>query len=166
MKYYNKFSVIVFVSRSIGLNRRSNIDLKDCELCRVKRTTRRKLQEEWKNRFCIRSSTYKPWERERQMIMFRVYEFIGSSAICAFANFPFNTLSPSNYRFRSSAIKMSVNFVRVTMIFSFFPFATHHIAVQSKCTINHLLGLNAIESAYSIPWSQPRNSGHTNALPA
>lgn len=28
---------------------------------------------------------------------------------------------------------------------------THHIAVQSKCTISHLLGLNAIESAYSIP---------------
>lgn len=45
-------------------------------------------------------------------------------------------------------------------------FSTHHIAVQSKCTISHLLGLNAIESAYSIPLSQPRNSGHTNALPA
>lgn len=40
------------------------------------------------------------------------------------------------------------------------------MAVQSKCTINHLLGLNAKESAYSIPFSQIRNSGHTKALPA
>lgn len=30
-------------------------------------------------------------------------------------------------------------------------YITHHIAVQSKCTMSHLLGLNAMESAYSIP---------------
>lgn len=40
------------------------------------------------------------------------------------------------------------------------------MAVQSKCTINHLLGLNANESAYSTPFNQILNSGHTKALPA
>ena len=40
------------------------------------------------------------------------------------------------------------------------------MAVQSKCTINHFEGLNAIESAFSIPFSHVRNSGHMKALPA
>lgn len=43
---------------------------------------------------------------------------------------------------------------------------TYHIAVQSKCTINHFDGLNAIESAFSIPFNQVRYSGQMNALPA
>lgn len=42
----------------------------------------------------------------------------------------------------------------------------YHMAVQSKCTIIHLLGLNAMESAYATPVSQCRNSGHMNAVPA
>lgn len=44
--------------------------------------------------------------------------------------------------------------------------SAHHMAVQSKCTINHLDGLNAIESAFSMPFSQTRYSGQMNALPA
>lgn len=43
---------------------------------------------------------------------------------------------------------------------------SYHIAVQSKCTINHFEGLNAIESAFSIPFNQILNSGQINALPA
>lgn len=43
---------------------------------------------------------------------------------------------------------------------------TYHRAVQSKCTISHLDGLKAIESALSTPFSQPRCSGQTNELPA
>lgn len=35
----------------------------------------------------------------------------------------------------------------------------HHIAVQSKCTISHFDGLNASESAFSIPFNQIRYSG-------
>lgn len=44
--------------------------------------------------------------------------------------------------------------------------ASYHIAVQSKCTISHFDGLNAIESAFSMPFSQTRYSGQMNALPA
>lgn len=40
------------------------------------------------------------------------------------------------------------------------------MAVQSKLTINHLLGLKAIESAFSMPFSHVLNSGQTKALPA
>lgn len=43
---------------------------------------------------------------------------------------------------------------------------SYHIAVQSKWTISHLDGLNAIESAWAIPFSHTRNSGQMNALPA
>lgn len=41
-----------------------------------------------------------------------------------------------------------------------------HIAVQSKCTMSHLEGLNANELAFSTPFIQPRNSGQMKALPA
>lgn len=41
-----------------------------------------------------------------------------------------------------------------------------HIAVQSKCTMSHLEGLNANELAFSTPFSQLRNSGQMKALPA
>ena len=37
---------------------------------------------------------------------------------------------------------------------------------KSKCTINHFDGLNAILSAYSMPFIQIRNSGQTKAEPA
>ena len=43
---------------------------------------------------------------------------------------------------------------------------TYHIAVQSKWTRSHLLGLKAIESANSIPFIHFLNSGHTKAEPA
>lgn len=41
-----------------------------------------------------------------------------------------------------------------------------HMAVQSKCTISHLDGLKAIESAYWMPFNHVRYSGQINALPA
>ena len=44
--------------------------------------------------------------------------------------------------------------------------STHHIAVQSKWTINHLLGLKAMESANSMPFIHFLNSGQTKAEPA
>ena len=44
--------------------------------------------------------------------------------------------------------------------------STDHIAVQSKCTMSHLLGLNAMESANSIPFIHLRSSGQTKAEPA
>lgn len=42
----------------------------------------------------------------------------------------------------------------------------HHIAVQSKCTISHFDGLNAIESALWMPFNHTRYSGQMNAEPA
>ena len=44
--------------------------------------------------------------------------------------------------------------------------STYHIAVQSKLTSSHLLGLNAKLWAYSIPSMNFLYSGHTNADPA
>ena len=43
---------------------------------------------------------------------------------------------------------------------------THQKPVQSKCTIIHLEGLKVKESAYSMPFRKPRNSGHRKAVPA
>ena len=43
---------------------------------------------------------------------------------------------------------------------------THHKAVASKCTINHLDGLKAMLSALSMPFNQVRYSGQMKALPA
>lgn len=43
---------------------------------------------------------------------------------------------------------------------------THHIAVQSKCTMSHLEGLKANESAISMPFIQCLNSGQMKAAPA
>lgn len=42
----------------------------------------------------------------------------------------------------------------------------YHMAVQSKCTINHLEGLNANEETYSMPVSQCLYSGQIKAEPA
>ena len=49
---------------------------------------------------------------------------------------------------------------------SFEALVAYHMAVQSKWTMSHLLGLKAMESANSIPFIQRRNSGHTKAEPA
>lgn len=43
---------------------------------------------------------------------------------------------------------------------------THQNAVQSKCTISHLLGLNANECILSMPSVKRLNSGQMKALPA
>jgi hypothetical protein len=40
------------------------------------------------------------------------------------------------------------------------------MAVQSKCTMSHLEGLNAIESTLSMPFSHTLYSGQMKALPA
>jgi len=42
----------------------------------------------------------------------------------------------------------------------------YHMAVQSKCTIIHLDGLNANDEEYSTPARNTRNSGQMNAVPA
>lgn len=54
---------------------------------------------------------------------------------------------------------------RISSILTY-PHPTYHIAVQSKCTINHLDGLKAMESALWMPFSHFLNSGQMKALPA
>lgn len=89
--------------------------------------------------------------RNARIFMLQIQRFHIESAMNSNA-----VLHPKN----STVNLTSVSFGKLIMT------STYHKAVASKCTINHFEGLNAIESARSIPFSHARNSGHIKALPA
>lgn len=74
-------------------------------------------------------------------------------------NLMFHNLNPFLLFSSSIIFKTKTNYVGLDLF-------AHHIAVQSKCTINHFDGLNASESAFWMPFNHTRYSGQMNAEPA